>query len=335
MPHSFLNGFHKAYSNWYKITFWGISLVLYCLLGLYGAVHAPGPFSHSVVFKVKKGQTAPVISKNLYDLGVIRSKFLFSLYLRYTQKDRNLKKGQYVFEPHVSQAYVAESILKGFGIYYRVFIPEGYTNLRISELIQRYDFFERDEFVLPSEGRLYPDTYKVEGGETYSSFLNMMQQNMKKNLERAWSKRAPNLYLKTPEEALIVASIIEKETNIPHEKHLIAGVIANRLKKGIKLQMDPTTIYGMNRRGVLDRPLKLSDLKRKDEFNTYYIKGLPPTPICNPGKLSLEAAVTPVWTSHLFYVATGKGGHAFAETHEHHLRNIETLRQVLKSRRKA
>jgi UPF0755 protein len=328
MPHSFLNGFHKAYSAWYKITFWGISAVLYCLLGLYGSMHSPGPFSHSVTVKVARGESLPVISQHLYDLGLIRSKFLFNLYLRYTHKDRALKKGQYVFEPYMSEAYIADAIFKGFGIYYRIFIPEGYTNLRIAETIQQYDFFEKDEFILPPEGRLYPDTYKVEGGTTYSSFLNLMQENMEKNLQAVWNKRVPNLYFKTPEEILIVASIIEKETNIRHEKHLISGVIMNRLKKGLKLQMDPTTIYGITKRGILDRPLKLSDLKRKDPFNTYYIQGLPPTPICNPGKLSLEAAVTPVWTSHLFYVATGRGGHAFADTHEHHLRNVESFRAV-------
>ena len=329
MPHSFLNGFHRAYSAWYKATFWAISAVLYCLLGLYGSMHSPGLFSHSVVLKVRRGESVPVISQHLYDLGLIRSKFLFSVYLRYTHKDRALKKGQYVFEPYMPEAHIADAIFKGFGIYYRVFIPEGYTNLRIAETIQQYDFFEKDEFVLPSEGWLYPDTYKVEGGTTYSSFLDLMQQNMEKNLKGVWNKRPPNLYFKTPEEILIVASIIEKETNIPHEKHLIAGVIMNRLKKGIKLQMDPTTIYGITKMGVLGRPLKLSDLRRKDNFNTYHINGLPPTPICNPGKLSLEAAVSPVWTSHLFYVATGRGGHAFAETHDHHLRNVEAFRAIV------
>ncbi|OFW70240.1 MAG: hypothetical protein A2977_00785 [Alphaproteobacteria bacterium RIFCSPLOWO2_01_FULL_45_8] len=334
MPHSFLNGFHNAYNVWYKTTFWGISAVLYCLLGLYGSMHSPGPFSHSVILKVRKGETVPVISQHLYDLGLIRSKFLFSVYLRYTQKDRALKKGQYVFEPYMSEAYIADAIYKGFGIYYRIFIPEGYTNLRIAENIQKYSFLEKDKFRLPPEGMLYPDTYKIEGGTTYSSFISLMQNNMEKNLKEAWQKRVPNLYFKTPEDVLIVASIIEKETNIPHEKHLIAGVIMNRLKRGIKLQMDPTTIYGITKTGVLGRPLKLSDLKRKNAFNTYYISGLPPTPICNPGKSSLEAAVNPVWTSHLFYVATGRGGHAFAETHEHHLRNIEAFRSVLNSGKK-
>lgn len=293
-------------------------------------MHAPGPFSHSAILKVKKGEPVPVISQHLYKLGLIRSQFLFGIYLRFTQKDRSLKKGQYVFEPYMSQAYIADAIFRGFGIYYRIFIPEGYTNLRIAETIQRYDFFEKDGFELPQEGWLYPDTYKVEGGTTYSSFIHLMQKNMEMHLKEAWNKRAPNLYFKTPEDILIVASIIEKETNIPHEKHLIAGVIMNRLKKGIKLQMDPTTIYGLNKMGTLGRPLKLSDLKDKSPFNTYYIKGLPPTPICNPGKLSLKAAVDPVWTSHLFYVATGKGGHAFAETHEHHLKNIEAFRAVLR-----
>ena len=332
MPHSFLNGFHRAYSHWYKITFWVISLVLYCLLGLYGSMHSPGTFSQSEILKVKQGESVPVISQHLYDLGLIRSKFLFSMYLRFTQKDRSLKKGQYVFEPYMPQAYIADAIFRGFGIYYRVFIPEGYTNLRIVETIQRYDFFEKDTFTLPQEGWLYPDTYKVEGGTTYSSFITLMRKNMEENLKEVWNKRPPNLYFKTPEEILIVASIIEKETNIPHEKHLIAGVIMNRLKKGIKLQMDPTTIYGLSKMGVLGRPLTLSDLKTKNPFNTYYIQGLPPTPICNPGKLSLKAAVEPVWTSHLFYVATGRGGHAFAETQEQHLRNVAAFREVLSER---
>lgn len=323
MPHSFLNGFHNAYNPWYKRVFWSISSVLYCLLGLYGSIHAPGVFPHSVTIKIKSGESVPSISQNLYDLGVIRSKFLFNLYLRYTHKDRALKKGQYVFEPYMSQAYIADAIFKGFGIYYKIFIPEGYTNLRIAETVEKYDFFERDTISLPPEGRLYPDTYKIEGGTSYSAFFKMMQEKMEEELEKSWKKRAPNLYFKTPEEVLIVASIIEKETNIQHEKHLISGVIMNRLKKGIKLQMDPTTIYGLSKRGILGRPLKLSDLKGKNAFNTYHIKGLPPTPICNPGKKSLDAAVNPVWTSHLFYVATGQGGHAFSATYEQHVENIK------------
>jgi UPF0755 protein len=325
---------HKSYSLWYKSTFWILSIALYLLLGLYGHMHSKGPFSHSVTLKIQKGESVLSISKKLYELGLVRSQLFFRLYLLYTQKDRNIKKGAYVFEPYTSEAYVADSLFKGLGIYYRVFIPEGFTNWRIAERIKKYSFFDQDKFKLPSEGMLYPDTYKVEGGMSDSSFISLMHENMKKALDQVWKSRASNLYFSTAQEVLIAASLIEKETRVNSERPLIAGVIVNRLKKVMRLQIDPTTIYGITKTGLLGRPLTLKDLKIQNKFNTYRMKGLPETPICNPGKSALEAAANPKETNHIFYVATGKGGHSFAEHYHEHLTNIKVFKKFI-SKKKA
>lgn len=313
----------------YKTSFFVITLGLYSLLGLYGHMHSRGNFTHSAILQVANGESLPQISQKLYKMGLIRSQFLFNLYIRYTQKDRSLKRGRYVFEPYASESYIAESIFRGFGMYYRVFLPEGYTTLHMLNTIKKYKFFEQDKFVSPKEGELYPDTYKVEGGTTYSSFIDLMKSRMRTAIEKAWNNRQSGLYFKTPEEMLIAASLVEKETFLKTERSVIAGIIINRLRKGMRLQVDPSVIYGMTKTGLLGRPLNRQDLKKVTPYNTYRKKGLPPTPICNPGDKSLMAAANPTSTNHLYYVATGKGGHHFAEAYDQHLKNIKSFKEVL------
>lgn len=316
----------------YKLSFFVLALSLYGILGIYGHMHSKGPFTHSVTIKVSNGESLPQISQKLYDMGLIRSKFLFNLYIRCTQKDRSLKKGRYVFEPYASESHVADSIFRGFGMYYRVFLPEGFTTLHMINSIKKYRFFEKDKFTEPKEGELYPDTYKVEGGTSYSSFIRLMKDRMKSAVQKAWSGRKANLYFKTPEEMLIAASLIEKETFLKTERPVIAGVIINRLKKNMRLQIDPSVIYGITKTGLLGRPLTRKDLKKVTPYNTYRKKGLPPTPICNPGEKSLLAAANPAPTDHMYYVATGKGGHHFAEDYNKHLQNVKSFKEVLKKK---
>lgn len=316
----------------HKSLFFGVFALFYVVLGLYGRMHTKGPYNQSVTIKIRQGDNLQMISKQLHDLGLIRSPFLFNLYVRYTQRDRSLKKGQYVFTPHTSEAKVAEAIFKGMGMYYRVFLPEGYTTLRMLQSIQKYRFFEKDAFKKPDEGTLFPDTYRVEGGTKYSDFIQLMETRMKEAIATAWKKRENGLYFKTPQEMLIAASLIEKETFLKTERPVIASVIVNRLRKGMRLQIDPTVIYGLSKTGLLGRPLTRKDLKIITPYNTYRKKGLPPTPICNPGMKSLLAAADPANTNHIYYVATGKGGHNFSRHYEDHLRNIKVMKQNLKKK---
>ncbi len=324
-----LRDFHRIYSVQAKSLFLSVATALYFLLGVYGHMHAPGPGSEASLFRVCRGQSVHIISQNLYDQGIIRSPFLFKIYLTIKRRDRALQRGSYLFEPRASAAFVSDSILGGFGISYMVTIHEGLTNQQVIETLNTFDFLEKDEFDSPPEGMLFPDTYKVEGGTPYSAFLGRMFHRMNEVLDDIWTKRDPNLYLKTPEEVLVLASIVEKETRVPSERALIAGVFINRLRKGMKIQSDPTTIYGLtNGNGKLDRPLLLKDLTHRSKHNTYWIPGLPPTPICNPSFAALQAAAHPAKTKYLFFVADGiTGGHVFAEHYKDHLKNIEQMKK--------
>lgn len=324
-----LRDFHRIYSVQAKFLFLSVAALLYFLLGVYGHMHTQGPSTEASFFRVRRGESVHAISQNLYDQGLIKSPFLFKIYLTIKRRDRSLQKGLYLFEPHTSPAHISASILGGFGISYMVNIQEGLTNQQILETLNTFDFLEKDEFDAPPEGMLFPDTYKIEGGTPYSAFLGRMFHRMNEVLETVWANRAPDLHLKTPEEVLVLASIIEKETRIPSERALIAGVFINRLQKGMKIQSDPTTIYGLtNGNGKLDRPLLLKDLNHRSNYNTYWITGLPPTPICNPGLAALQAAAHPAKTKHLFFVADGvTGGHIFAENYKDHLKNIEMVRK--------
>lgn len=322
----------KANSYLYKFLFFSVFVLFYSLLGLYGRMHAKGPYNQSVKVTISGGDSLQKISQKLHALGLIRSPLLFSAYVRYTQRARAFKKGQYIFSPHTSEAEIAEAIFRGLGMYYRVFMPEGYTTLRMLKSIEKYAFFKRDHYPRPAEGALFPDTYRVEDGTKYSDFLQLMEGRMKEAVQEAWKNRADNLYFQTPEEMVIAASLVEKETYLKTERHIIAGVIVNRLRKGMRLQIDPSVIYGLSKTGLLGRALTRKDLQKITPYNTYRKKGLPPTPICNPGMKSLNAAADPANTDHIFYVATGKGGHNFAKHYDDHLQNVKKMKRVLQEK---
>ena len=179
------------------------------------------------------------------------------------------------------------------------------------------------------EGRLAPDSYEVSVGDDRGDLLALMEARQTDRLEEAWRNRSEDLPIETPEEALILASIIEKETGVPEERGRVAAVFVNRLNQGMRLQTDPTVIYGITRgQGALGRGLRQSELRSETPYNTYVIDGLPPTPIANPGKASLEAAVNPEDSDFLFFVADGSGGHAFAKTLEEHNQNVAKWRAI-------
>jgi len=211
----------------------------------------------------------------------------------------------------------------------RIVLAEGVTSWQVVEGLNALDILTGGVSTVPDEGWLAPDSYEVSVGDDRGELLASMQERQRGRLERAWANRGGELPIDSPEEALILASIVEKETGVPDERGLVAGVFINRLRKGMPLQTDPSVIYGItNGRGSLDRGLRRSELNAETPYNTYLIGGLPPTPIANPGHASIQAALNPDQTEFLFFVADGTGGHAFAATLSEHNANVAKWREI-------
>ncbi|MES2144383.1 MAG: endolytic transglycosylase MltG [Pseudomonadota bacterium] len=219
---------------------------------------------------------------------------------------------------------------------WRVTLAEGVTSWQVVDALKRADFLTGVVETVPPEGSLSPDSYEVDRGADRAALIAEMTQRQAEVLAKAWAERDEGLPYATPEEALIMASIVEKETGIPEERPQVASVFVNRLRQGMRLQTDPTVIYGVTKgEGVLGRGLRQSELRRETPWNTYVIDGLPPTPIANPGRLSIEAALKPATTKYLFFVADGTGGHAFAETLAAHNENVAKWRAIEAARGEA
>lgn len=215
------------------------------------------------------------------------------------------------------------------GTRFRVALAEGVTSWQVAESLKAMDILQGEVAELPPEGSLAPDSYEVSPGDTREDVLARMVAAQEQRVASVWETRAPDLPIETPEELLILASIVEKETGVAEERGQVASVFVNRLNRGMRLQTDPTVIYGVTEgRGVLGRGLRQSELRAATPWNTYVIEGLPPTPIANPGLASLEAAAQPLETPYVFFVADGTGGHAFAETLAEHNRNVAAWRRI-------
>lgn len=227
-------------------------------------------------------------------------------------------------------AAYTEAVENGTPIVYRVAIAEGLSSWQIVEGLKAADFLEGEIDEVPAEGSLSPDTYEVSRGADRGDIVTRMATAQERILAAAWDARAPDVPLESPEEALILASIIEKETGVPEERGQVASVFTNRLRQGMRLQTDPTVIYGITRgeSNGLGRGLRQSELRARTPYNTYVIEGLPPTPIANPGRASIEAALNPDETPYIFFVADGSGGHAFAVTIAEHNENVRRWREI-------
>jgi UPF0755 protein len=227
----------------------------------------------------------------------------------------------------VPQAYVDAA--GDDALRFRVTLAEGVTSWQVAESLKRADFLTGEIVAVPAEGSLAPDSYEVARGAARPALVAEMEARQARILADLWAGRAEGLPYASPEEALIMASIIEKETGVPDERGTVASVFVNRLRAGMRLQTDPTVIYGVtNGQGVLGRGLRRSELQARTPYNTYVIDGLPPTPIANPGRASIEAALNPPVTPYVFFVADGSGGHAFAETLAEHNVNVAKWRQI-------
>src|SRR5665213_2052895 len=242
-----------------------------------------------------------------------------------------LKPGEYLFQKNASLRDVIGTMVDGKVVQHAITVPEGLTSEQIVARLSDNDIFSGAVREVPREGTLLPETYKFPRGTTRDQVIARMQQAQKRALAEIWERRNPDIPIKTPEQLVTLASIVEKETGKPDERSRVAAVFVNRLRQKIKLQSDPTIIYGLvGGKGTLGRPIKRSEITQPSPYNTYVVDGLPPGPIANPGRASLEAAANPARTRDLFFVADGTGGHAFTETYEQHQKNVVKLRAMEK-----
>jgi UPF0755 protein len=292
------------------------------------AYEAPGPLQAAKIVVIPKGAGVREVATLLGANGVIDNGYLFTAGTYLTARGRDLKAGEYEFAAAISPAGAADLIDSGKVVRHKLTIPEGLTSAEIVTQIDAAPVLDGTIDAVPPEGTLLPDTYYYVLGNTRQDLLARMHRAMQKALAEVWASRAPNLPLASPAEALTLASIIEKETAKAAERPRVAGVYIERLKQGMKLQADPTVIYVLTQGGAvpMDHVLDHNDLAVDSPYNTYAIKGLPPTPIDNPGVASLKAAVQPDDRGELYFVADGTGGHAFAKTLEDHNRNVAKLR---------
>ena len=295
-----------------------------------------GPLAKAKVVNIPKGSSTIDIANRLSEQGVVDSSIMAMLGMTAVRLgfDVDPKAGEYEFAAGSSLIDVLRKIKTGRTLFYKVSMPEGFTAWQVVERLNANEVLVGEIEEAPSEGELLPDTYLFARGGTRQSIIVQMRTAQKKLMEKLWPARAKGLPYKTPEEALILASIVEKETGKADERAQVAAVFVNRLRKGMRLQSDPTIIYGITKgQGKLDRPIRRGDIRRKTDYNTYQINGLPPTPIANPGKASIEAVLNPVETEHLYFVADGSGGHVFAKTLAQHNANVRKWRSWLKEQR--
>ena len=291
----------------------------------------PGPAGRPITVILRPGAGVSEIASSLERGGVVGSAAVFMAAAQLSGAAHHLKAGEYAFDPHVSLASVIEEIRAGRVVRHMITIPEGLTSEEAVAVLMDSDVLTGAAPV-PPEGAILPDTYEVRRGEDRSAVLQRMMDARDNLLRALWAQRRPDLPLASPQDVMILASIVEKETGLAAERPKVAAVFVNRLKRGIRLQSDPTIIYGLTRGRPLGRGIRESELTGYTPYNTYLIDGLPPTPICNPGRAAIAAVLDPPQTDDLYFVADGSGGHAFASTLEQHQKNVEHWRALEKAK---
>ncbi|MGQ3046782.1 MAG: endolytic transglycosylase MltG [Niveispirillum sp.] len=289
----------------------------------------PGPLTADTPVVIPRGTGVQGIAQRLVDAGVVGHPLELVIASRLRGDGARLRAGEYLFPAGISVKDALDLIISGKVIVHRVTVPEGLTSWQIVERLRNEQALSGDVTDIPADGTLLPETYQYLRDDARADILSRMSDDMEKALDRLWADRDPNLPLKSKQEAVILASIVEKETGVASERPRVAGVFVNRLRIGMRLQSDPTIIYALSdRRGQIDRDLTRADWKLESPYNTYVVPGLPPGPIANPGLLSLQAVLKPETHKYLYFVADGTGGHAFAETLEEHNRNVVKWRRV-------
>lgn len=311
--------------------FGGLALAGYAAINYKYERAQDGP-SDQIAFTVPRGAGLSTIAQSLEKEGFIESEFLFKLVTKMRGNESKFKAGEFYLSKNMSMASVYEKLANGKAILYPVTAAEGLTSAMIVRSLDEVSTLKDDNPAVPAEGTLLPETYLTPRGMTQSQLLQKMALAQKQLLDEAWEQRDPTIPVKTKEEAIILASVVEKETGIGMERGMVAGVFTNRLRKGMKLQSDPTIIYGITKGEPLGRRIRRSEIDRRTDWNTYQIPALPKTPICNPGKDAILSVLNPAETDALFFVADGTGGHAFAKTLREHERNVAKWRKIQRER---
>ena len=342
-----MNGFLRFLDGTLSFVFLSFLLVAALAIWLRQSFDAPGPLGETAAVVIPKGVGAIEIAERLEKTNVIADRRVFMLQYYVARLyggtgttsgsaagDRtSLKAGEYEFPKAASVRQVLDTIISGRSILQKITSPEGLTSQQIADRLRAEPGLAGEITSVPPEGMLLPDTYRFSRGANRQEILDRMRSEQAKVLMALWEARDPSLPLKTPEEALTLASIVEKETGRADERPRVAAVFVNRLRKGMRLQSDPTIIYGIvGGQGPLGRPITRADIDGKTPYNTYQIDGLPPGPICNPGRAAIAATLNPPATQDLYFVADGTGGHVFTSTLKDHNAAVQNWRQVERSR---
>ena len=306
-----------------------------CLSIWWGVKKFEKPSDHLLegTFTINAGDSFNTIVKNLYDKNFIDNPYIFKLAVIIRKSHKKLKYGEYEFPERASMNEILTFIVDGETKVYKLVIPEGFSNYQISERLRSEKLLSGSINTLLAEGSYAPQTYLFSKGDKRDNLLTLMVEKQSIILDQAWKNRVIGLPLKNKYEALILASIIEEEASLIEEQKIIASVFLNRLKNKMRLQADPTVIFGITKGEYsLGRGLFRNELNQFTPWNTYRIKGLPPTPISNPGKSAIKAVTQPAITDFLYFVADGKGGHWFAKSNEEHNKNVKKWREIEKKR---
>ena len=311
------------------------AFLIVALIAAWSVFYAPGPSARggeNTIVTLPSGAGVNAIAANLKAAGVIRSTDMFRAAATLTGADRKLRAGEYEVPTKASLRSVIILLVEGKVVRHYVTLPEGWSSAQAVDILMAEPLLVGRVDEAPAEGTLWPETYEIERGETRAGIIVRMQRAHEENLARLWATRGPASMVQSPDEAVILASIVEKETGVAAERPRVAAAFTNRLRAGMRLESDPTIIYGITRGRPLGRGIRRSELDRQTAWNTYHIDGLPPTPIANPGGEAIAAVLNPPRTDELFFVADGTGGHVFARTYEEHRSNVARWRAIERQR---
>lgn len=292
---------------------------------------APGPLTRETSIVIKPGSTITSAAALLEQGKVIKSAAAFINRAKIFGATSTIKAGEFIIPAGASNADVLDILTGGKTVQRLVTIPEGWPSILVYERLMANDQLSGD-ITVPNEGSVLPDSYAFENGESRAAVLKRMQDSMTKTINELWPNRSPETVVQTPEEAIILASIVEKETALKSELGIVAGVYSNRIRKGMMLQADPTIIYPITKGKRLGRRIRQSEIADVNDYNTYAMIGLPKGPIANPSRAAIEAVLNPQDTKSLYFVADGKGGHVFADTLQEHNANVERWYAIRRQR---